>query len=158
MSVAATAKKIVSLLQQLPADKVKHYASFKYSQIERFCNIGGIPIPKAVKEEQELQEKKKQVLIKIDTAKLKRMIFSDAEEKPNYQNNLFNDDIIKQQYKSLKNIHENKWVNYYAISNKLYEPKGNPNYYNRLLGDVNQGGQKKEGLFTAFKTIISGRY
>lgn len=157
-AVNSTAKKIVSLLQQLPAEKVKHYASFKYSQIERFCNIGGIPIPKAVKEEQAADEKKKQVLIKLDPAKLKKMIFSEAEEKPNYQNELFNEDIIKQQYKSLKNIHDNKWGNYYSISNKLLEPKGNPNYYTRLLGDVNKGGQKKEGIFTAFKTIISGRY
>ncbi|KAG0681998.1 hypothetical protein C6P40_003003 [Pichia californica] len=158
MSANSTAKKIVSVLQQLPVDKVKHYASFKYAQIERFCNIGGIPIPKAVKEEQEIQEKKKQVLIKLDAAKLKRMIFSETEEKPDYQKNLFNEDILKQQYKSIKSIHENKWGNYYAISSKLHEPKGNPNYYSRLLGDINAGGQKKEGIFTAFKTIISGRY
>jgi len=111
-----------------------------------------------LKEEQDMEEKKKQVLVKIDTKKLKRMIFSEQEEKPNYQNDLFNEDIIKQQFKSLKNIHDGKWNSYYQISNKLLEPKGNPNYYNRLLGDINQGGQKKEGLFTAFKTIISGRY
>lgn len=158
MSANNTAKKIVSILQQLPADKVKHYASFKYVQIERFCNIGGIPIPKAVKEEQEVQDKKKQVLIKLDAAKLKRMISSESEEKPDYQKNLFNENILKQQYKSIKNIHENKWGNYYSISGKLHEPKGNPNYYVRLLGDINNGGQKKEGIFTAFKTIISGRY
>lgn len=158
MSANGTAKKIVALLQQLPTEKVKHYASFKYTQIERFCNIGGIPIPKTVKEEQKAEEKKKQVLIKIDPAKLKRMIFSDTEEKPDFQKSLFNDDILKQQYKSFKNIHENKWGNFYQIGSKLHEPKGNPNYYTRLLGDVNKGGQKKEGIFTAFKTIISGRY
>lgn len=158
MSTNTTVKKIVSLLQQFPADKVKHYASFKYAQIERFCNIGGIPIPKAVKEEREIEDKKKQVLVKLDPAKLKKMIFAGNEEKPDYQKNLFNEDILKQQYKSLKNIHDNKWGNYYALSNKLHEPKGNPNYYVRLLGDVNKGGQKKEGIFTAFKTIISGRY
>lgn len=158
MSANGTTKKIVALLQQLPTDKVKHYASFKYTQIERFCNIGGIPVPKAVKEEQAAEDKKKQVLIKIDAAKLKRMIFSEKEEQPDYQKNLFNEDILKQQYKSLKNIHEKKWGDFYAISSKLHEPKGNPNYYTRLLGDVNKGGQKKEGLFAAFKTIISGRY
>lgn len=158
MSNASTAKKIVTLLQQLPTDKVKHYASFKYTQIERFCNIGGMAVPKSVKAEEEFENKKKQVLIKLDAAKLKRMIFSETEEKPNYQNELFSDDILKQQYRSLKNIHDNKWGNYYAVSDKLAEPKGNPNYYTRLLGDVNTGGQKKEGLFTAFKTIISGRY
>lgn len=158
MSATSTAKKIVSVLSQLPADKVKHYASFKYSQIERFCNIGGIPVPKEVKDEKAIEDKKKQVLIKLDPAKLKKMIFNEAEELPNYQNELFNDDILKQQLKSIKNIHENKWGNYYAISDKLLEPKGNPNYYTRLMGDVNKGGQKKEGLFTAFKTIISGKY
>lgn len=158
MSSIGTAKKIVTLLQQFPVDKVKHFASFKYTQIERFCNIGGIPIPKEVKIEQENEDKKKQVLIKLDAAKLKRMIFPEVEEQANYQKDLFNDDILKQQFKSLKNIKDSKWGNYYAIGNKLTEPKGNPNYYARLLGDVNKGGQKKEGLFTAFKTIISGRY
>ena len=158
MSTNSYAKKIVSVLQQFPADTVKHYASFKYTQIERFCNIGGIQVPKEVKDEKAIQDKKQQVIIKLDPAKLKRMIFSETDEKPNYQNNLFNEDILKQQYKSLKNIHDNKWSKYYTISNKLIEPKGNPNYYNRLLGDVTKGGQKKEGLFTAFKTIITGKY
>lgn len=158
MSSTNITKKIVQLLQQLPADKVKHYSSFKFTQIERFCNLGGFPIPKEVKEEQAAEEKKKQVLVKLDPKKLKKMIFNEKEEPINYQKNLFNEDILKQQYKSIKNLHQNKWGNYYAISNKLLEPKGNPNYYSRLMGDVNKGGQKKEGLITAFKTILTGRY
>jgi cytochrome b pre-mRNA-processing protein 6 len=158
MAPADTAKKIVSLLQQLPADKVKHYASFKYSQVERFCNIGGIPVPKIVKEEQAAEANKKQVLLKIDPAKLRQMVFAETEKAPDYQRQLFNEDILTQQYKSLKNIHSNKWGDLYAVSNKLLEPKGNPNYYQRLLGDVNNGGQKKEGILTAFKTILTGRY
>lgn len=152
------AVKMVSLLKTLPGDKVKHYASFKFSQIERYCAIGGMPVPEDVKKEMSAENAKKQQLIQIDTKKLKQMIFAAEDEKPDYQKDLFNAEIISQQYKSLKNIHSGKWANYYAISDKMLTPKGNPNYYTRLINDVDQGGQKREGLFSAFKTIITGRF
>ncbi|ESX01777.1 hypothetical protein KL918_004748 [Ogataea parapolymorpha] len=153
-----TAKKIVSLLEKYPADKVKHYASFKFSQIERFCNIGSIPIPKKILEEQALEQKKQQKLIKIDVQKLKRMIFADENAAPNYKKELFDADILNQQYKSLKNIADNKWADHYKVDKKLLEPKGNPNYYARLMRDVNRGGQERESIFDAFRTIITGKY
>lgn len=152
------AVKMLGLLKTLPGDKVKHYASFKFSQIERYCAIGGIPVPEDVKKEMALDNSKKQQLIQIDTKKLKRMIFAPADEKPDYQKDLFNTEIINQQYKSIKNIHSNKWINYYSLSEKMLTPKGNPNYYSRLINDVDQGGQKREGLFSAFKTIITGKF
>lgn len=157
MSVKDSAVKMVSLLKQIPADKVKHYASFKFSQIERYCAIGGLQVPEEVKKEMSLEEQKAQKLIQIDTKKLKRMIFADEDAKPDYQKDLFNADIISQQYKSLKNIHTNKWADYYKLSEKMTTPKGNPNYYTRLLKDVDQGGQKREGFLTAIKTVFTGR-
>ncbi|GMM28184.1 Cbp6 protein [Martiniozyma asiatica (nom. inval.)] len=157
-NVKETTKRMVGLLKTLPADKVKHYDSFKFSQIDRFCAIGGLPVPEEVKRERALEDKKVQKLIDIDTKKLKRMIFSEQEEKPDYKSSMFTEEIIKQQYNSLKSIHNNKWGKYYQVSNKMLEPKGNSNYYNRLLEDVDQGGQKREGLITAFRTILTGKY
>ncbi|GMG20942.1 unnamed protein product [Ambrosiozyma monospora] len=157
-NLTKSAQKIVNLLQKLPADHVKHFASLKFTQIERFCNIGGIPIPKSVQEEQLIEQKKQQKLIKIDTKKLKRMVFAEKDEAPNYQREIFDDEILTQQYISLKNIGDNKWSKFYPIGDKLLQPKGNPNYYTRLMGDVEKGGQTRESIFDAFKTILTGKY
>ncbi|ODV87887.1 hypothetical protein CANARDRAFT_185133, partial [[Candida] arabinofermentans NRRL YB-2248] len=85
-------KKIIALLEKLPTDKVKHYASFRLSQIERFFD---------------------------------------------YKKDLYSEEILEQQFKSLKNIADGKWGQYYPLSDKLLVPKGNPNYYETLLSSVN---------------------
>ncbi|QPG76584.1 hypothetical protein FOA43_003975 [Brettanomyces nanus] len=157
--VGQSARKIVSLLEKFPKDRIKHNATFRTSQIERFCNIGGVAIPKDVTEEKDKQLQAKNGTLKINTDKIKKVIYSKKEEKPaNYQKDIFTEDILTQQYKSLKNIYESKWEKYYKIDKKLLVPKGNPNYYHRLMTDLNKGGQVKEGLFTAFKTILTGKY
>ncbi|KAH3661687.1 hypothetical protein OGAPHI_006537 [Ogataea philodendri] len=157
-SLSSSAKKIVSLLEKYPADKVKHYASFKFSQIERFCNIGSLPIPKKVLEEQAIEQKKQQKMVKIDVKKLKRMIFAQEDATPDFKKELFDTDILTQQFKSLKSIADNKWADVYKVDKKLLEPKGNPNYYSRLMKDINNGGQKRESIFEAFRTVITGKY
>ncbi|VEU19755.1 DEKNAAC100234 [Brettanomyces naardenensis] len=151
-------KKIVTLLERFPKDRIKHHATFRSSQIERFCSIGGVATPKDIIEERKQQDEAKKSTLKINTETIKQALFPEEQKSVNYQKDMFTDDILTQQYRSLKNIYESKWEKYYKIDKKLLVPKGNPNYYVRLLNDLEKGGQEKEGLFPAFKTILTGKY
>jgi len=154
--IGQEAKKLVSLLDKFPKDRIQHNATFKTSQILRFCNIGGIAVPTSVLKEGRKDASSAKSASKIDASKIRESLYSEKGD--TYQKNMFTEDILTQQYKSLKNIFNSKWNKYYAIDKKLLEPKGNPNYYNRLLGDLNKGGKQKEGFFTAWRTILTGKY
>ncbi len=154
--IGQEAKKLVSLLEKFPKDRIQHNATFKTSQIIRFCNIGGIAVPTSVLKEGRKDASSTKSTTKIDATKIKETLSSDKDDA--YQKDLFTIDILSQQFKSLKNIANSKWEKYYQIDNKLLEPKGNPNYYNRLLGDLDKGGKQKEGFLTAWRTILTGKY
>lgn len=62
---------------------------------------------------------------------------------------------LKLQYLSLRDLVNDKYKNYYKLDDKLLKPKGNPEYYNRLLGEIK--GEKKESFLTAMRTVIFGR-
>ncbi|CAK7891563.1 hypothetical protein CAAN1_01S05820 [[Candida] anglica] len=62
---------------------------------------------------------------------------------------------LKLQYISLRDLVNDKFKNYYALDDKLLRPKGNPEYYNRLMADIR--GEKKETLFTAMRTVLKGK-
>ncbi|KAI5966423.1 uncharacterized protein KGF55_000732 [Candida pseudojiufengensis] len=103
--------KIVQLLKTLPKDRIKHYASFKDSQLKRFEN---------------------------------KQILQDISE---------ND--LKLQYIALKELVNDKYKNYYKLDDKLLKPKGNPEYYTRLLSEIK--GEKKETMFSAIRTVVFGK-
>ncbi|CAI5757972.1 unnamed protein product [Candida verbasci] len=104
-------KKILSLLQTLPKEKIQHYASFKNSQIARFQN---------------------------------KQLLETVSEKD-----------LKLQYIALKELVNDKYKNYYKLDDKIFKPKANPKYYERLISEIN--GEKKESLFTAFRTVVFGK-
>lgn len=156
--VTQVAKKIVSLLLKFPKDRIRHNATFRTAQIERFCSIGGFPVPKSIVEEKKQAEEQRKAATTIDTKKIKEVVWGNHDKPVNYQNDMFTEDILQQQYKSLKHIYEGKWANYYKIDAKLLTPKGNPNYYNRLLENMKEDGQAKESFLSAFKTIMTGKY
>lgn len=103
-------EKILSLLKTLPKDRIKHYASFKDIQIERFSSE----------------------------------LVKDISEKD-----------LKLQYISLRDLVNDKYKNYYKLDDKLLKPKGNPEYYNRILSEIK--GEKKENFFSAMRTVIFGK-
>lgn len=104
-------KKIVDLLRTLPKDRIKHYASFKDVQLERFEN------PEVI---ESIPEKD-----------------------------------LKLQYISLRDLVNDKYKNYYKLDDKLLKPKGNPQYYDRLLSELK--GEKKENFFSAIRTVVFGK-
>lgn len=62
---------------------------------------------------------------------------------------------LKLQYLSLRDLVNDKYKNYYKLDDKLLKPKGNPEYYQRLLAEIK--GEKKETWKTAMRTVIFGR-
>lgn len=111
MSKTAITEKILSLLKTLPKDRIKHYASFKETSIERFSN--------------------KEVVDKIS------------------------EEDLKLQYISLRDLVNDKYRNYYKLDDKLMKPKGNPQYYERLMSELK--GEKKESFGSAVRTVVFGR-
>lgn len=105
------AEKITSLLKTLPKERLKHYSSFKDTQIERFQN---------------------------------KDLISNVSEKD-----------LKLQYLSLRDLVNDKYKNYYALDDKLLKPKGNPQYYDRIMTELK--GENKETFFTAWRTVIFGK-
>lgn len=110
MAKAEIRDKILALLKTLPKDRIKHYASFKEIQLERFSSD------------------------KIN----------DISEKD-----------LKLQYNSLRDLVNDKYKNYYKLDDKLLVPKGNPQYYSRLMNELK--GESKENIFTAFRTVVFGK-
>ncbi|CAH2350452.1 hypothetical protein CLIB1423_01S10418 [[Candida] railenensis] len=62
---------------------------------------------------------------------------------------------LKLQYISLRDLVNDKYKNYYTLDDKLLRPKGNPEYYNRIMADIR--GEKKETIFSAFRTVVFGK-
>lgn len=62
---------------------------------------------------------------------------------------------LKLQYLSLRDMVNDKYKNYYKLDDKLLKPKGNPQYYTRLLDELK--GEKKESLGSAVRTVVFGK-
>lgn len=108
---AELAGKILALLKTLPKDRIKHFASFKDVQIERF---------------------------------LKAEVVNNISEKD-----------LKLQYIALRDLVNDKYKNYYKLDDKLLKPKGNPQYYQRILAELR--GENKESMMDAVRTVVFGR-
>lgn len=65
------------------------------------------------------------------------------------------DKDLKLQYSSLRDLVNDKYKNYYKLDDKLLKPKGNPEYYTRLMSEIR--GEKKESLFSAMRTVVFGK-
>ncbi|KAI5969468.1 hypothetical protein CANMA_001536 [Candida margitis] len=62
---------------------------------------------------------------------------------------------LKLQFIALKELVNDKYKNHYKLDDKLLKPKGNPEYYNRLMSEIK--GEKRESLLTAMRTIVFGK-
>lgn len=62
---------------------------------------------------------------------------------------------LKLQYISLRDLVNDKYRNYYKLDDKLMKPKGNPQYYERLMSELK--GEKKESFGSAVRTVVFGR-
>ncbi|KAF3988263.1 hypothetical protein FT663_03469 [Candidozyma haemuli var. vulneris] len=62
---------------------------------------------------------------------------------------------LKLQYISLRDLVNDKYKNYYKLDDKLLKPKGNPQYYDRILSEIK--GEKKETWADAIRTVYKGK-
>ena len=62
---------------------------------------------------------------------------------------------LKLQYIALRDLVNDKYKNHYKLDDKLLKPKGNPEYYDRLLSELR--GEKKESFWTAVRTVVFGK-
>ncbi|KAL6927530.1 hypothetical protein ACO0SA_003829 [Hanseniaspora valbyensis] len=152
-----TAKKIVDFLKNLPNDRIQHYVDFKELQIQRFEKIAGIQssVLKDKKSEDGLSLSDVKDMLTRTKSPLglqKSVLKKFAEAVPQ---ETWNDTLLNQQLASLKTISNDKYKKMYDVTDKLYQPHGNPQYYQRLLDEIT--GKSKENFFTAMKTVITGK-
>lgn len=62
---------------------------------------------------------------------------------------------LQLQYVALRDLVNDKYRNYYRLSDKLTRPKGNPRYYDRLMRSVR--GEGRESIFETIRTVVMGR-
>lgn len=65
------------------------------------------------------------------------------------------DHDMRLQYIALRNLVNDKYKRYYRLDEKLLKPKGNPQYYERIMNELK--GEKKETIWTAIRTVVFGK-
>lgn len=156
MSIRESARRLVSVLETIPTERFRHLVSFKDVQLSRFRKVAQVNVlPKASAQDDNMSlEQIKDIItrtsgplgIKKDLlAKLKN---SDTTE-------IFTEPLIESQIVALTKLLDNKYRDHYKVGEKLRKPAGNPQYYDRLMGEIT--GQSKENIWSALRTIFTGK-
>lgn len=153
--VREAAKQLVGVLEKFPAERIRHIVSFKSSQIERFKRVAGLSGTDGWNESKKASIDEIKDIISRTSAPLglqkdllKKMQAAIPEDNLSEQS-------IKEQIRALNTLMSNKYKTYYDVGDKLYKPAGRPNYYQRILDEVQ--GKQKETFFSAFRTVVFGK-
>lgn len=153
--VREAAKQLVGVLEKFPAERIRHIVSFKSSQIERFKRVAGLTgtdgsngSKKASIDEIKDIINRTSAPLGLQKDLLKKMQAAIPEDNLSEQS-------IKEQIRALNTLMSNKYKTYYDVGDKLYKPAGRPNYYQRILDEVQ--GKQKETFFSAFRTVVFGK-
>ncbi|CCH45242.1 Cytochrome B pre-mRNA-processing protein 6 [Wickerhamomyces ciferrii] len=141
MSVKEAAKTLVKLLDAVPKERLTTL-SLKEVQLYRYRPLAGLKNP----------ENNQKASISDIVAKVNP--YSIKEPQLTKEEHVTEEDIL-QQIKSLKSINSNQYRDYYNPGDKLLKPKGHPEYYERLLAEIN--GESKENLITGMRTVMLGK-
>lgn len=150
------AKRLVKSLEKFPNERIKHLVSFKDLQIQRFNHIAGLKNISGTEtsvNKPSLSEIKDIINRTSGPLGLNKDLLKKIQASLPQDN--FTEQNILEQIKALDNITSDKYKSYYEVGDKLYKPNGNPEYYQRILDELN--GKKKENLFSAFRTVIFGK-
>lgn len=154
-AVREAAKQLVSVLERFPAERIKHLVSFKDSQIERFKRVAGLPVEDGKSDGKKPSINEIKDIISRTSAPLglqKDLLKKMQAALPKDE---LTEQSIKEQIKALNTLTSNKFKTYYDVGEKLYKPAGNPEYYQRILDEIQ--GKKKETFATAFRTVVFGK-
>ncbi|QLL31337.1 hypothetical protein HG536_0B02000 [Torulaspora globosa] len=154
-AVRDAAKQLVSVLERFPAQRIRHIVSFKDSQIERFKRVAGLSVDGGSGNNKKASiEEIKDIInrtsgpLGLQKDLLKKMQAALPDDELSLQS-------IEEQIKALNSLTSNKYKNYYDVGDKLYKPAGNPQYYQRILDEIE--GKKKETFMSAFRTVVFGK-
>ncbi|CDK29973.1 unnamed protein product [Kuraishia capsulata CBS 1993] len=145
MAVKEKARQLIKLLEKLPDDRVKHFASFKQTQIDKFNPIAGLQSTSTKKRSRGITDIVKTSVIQTEV----------TEPRP-IKTDLYTEPVLDRQIVALKNILNDKHSKFYPLGDKLLRPKGNPNYYDRLVDNLT--GEKKENFLRGMWTVVTGKY
>lgn len=151
------AKQMVRLLESFPKERIKHMISFKETQLARFRRVAGVQLENNTisnKPKLSIHEIKDMLYRTKGPLGLQRDVLKKIQTAiPKDQ---FTEQYLKKQIISLENLMSNKYKDYYDVGDKMYKPAGNPNYYSRLMDEIN--GKKKETFLSAMKVIFFGKW
>lgn len=154
-AVREAAKQLVSVLERFPAQRIKHIVSFKDSQIERFKRVAGMTSNDGSNQGKKASiEEIKDIInrtsgpLGLQKDLLKKMQAALPDESLTVQS-------VEEQIKALNALSTNKYKKYYDVGDKLYKPAGRPEYYQRVLDEVE--GKQKETFMSAFRTVVFGK-
>lgn len=155
-SVRDAAKLLVKALDKFPAERIKHLVSFKDSQLERFRRVAGLQTTneKDVNSKKPSLDEIKDIISRtsgplgLQKDLLKKMHATLPQDQLTEQS-------INEQISALNTLTSNKFKKYYDVGDKLYRPAGNPNYYQRIMDEIE--GKKKESFTSALRTVFFGR-
>ncbi|AEY95844.1 FADL372Wp [Eremothecium gossypii FDAG1] len=151
--VKDAAKQLVKTLEKFPAERIKHMQCFRDVQLSRFRRIAGLEsAPKDTKKPSinDIKDILNRTSGPLGLRKdlLKKMANAMPQEH-------FTPTSIEQQRLALERILSNRYKTHYEVGDKLYKPAGKPQYYERLLAEVQ--GRSKESLLTAMRTVLFGK-
>lgn len=141
MSAKEAAKSFVKIIEQIPKEKLTSL-SLKEVQLNRYRPVAGLKNPEKVQKKSITD-----IVSKVNPYSIKEPQLTKKEH--------FTENEILQQISALNSINSNQYRDYYYPGDKLLRPSGNPDYYERLLGEIN--GESKENLFTGLRTVIMGK-
>ncbi|QLG70265.1 hypothetical protein HG535_0A02030 [Zygotorulaspora mrakii] len=154
--VREAAKSLVKALERFPNERIKHLVSFKQSQMERFNRVAGLQIGQS-KDASDSKVSLDDIKDIINRTSAPLGLQKNLLKK--MQSAMVNEDLteqsIKEQISALNTLTTDKYKQYYDVSDKLYKPQGNPQYYKRILDEIE--GKKKETFMTALRTVILGK-
>lgn len=154
--VKEAAKTLVKALERFPNERIKHLVSFKDLQIERFSRVAGTQVSgdasgagaKVSLDDIKDIISRTSAPLGLQKGLLKKMQSAQPQDHLTEQS-------INEQIAALNTLTSNRFKNYYDVGDKLYKPQGNPQYYTRILDEIQ--GRKKETFFSALRTVVLGK-
>ncbi|SCU82236.1 LADA_0C03928g1_1 [Lachancea dasiensis] len=153
-AVRGAALQLVKHLEKLPEERLKHIVSLKESQLERFKAVAGLKAgSQNAQQKPSLQEIKDIINRTSGPLGMPKDVLRKVQDALPQEN--LTVEAIQEQNQSLGHILNNKYRDYYSTGDKLLKPQGNPQYYQRLMDEIE--GKKKETFWSAMRTVVLGK-
>ncbi|KAL6935282.1 hypothetical protein ACO0R3_000324 [Hanseniaspora guilliermondii] len=152
----ALATRIVNFIKELPEDRIQHYADFKNIQLQRFAKVANPSMKTEDTKKNDglsLSDIKDMLTRTKSPLGLQKSVLKKFTQAVPQEN--WNETLLTQQLSALDSLKNNTYKKMYDVTDKLYKPEGNPQYYQRLYDEIT--GKSKENFFTAMRTVFTGK-